>query len=416
MSLFKKKSDSVEHIEISAQHKTLRLVLICVLIVIAAVAFTTALMSYLNGEPGWRTIEASSGEVNCSEDFVFSYYFPKTGSSSAAANKEIVSLYTEAAERAFWLFNVDTTMDDMVNLYYINQHPNEALIVDPVLYDALALLEGSGSRHMYLAGIYTEYDNLFFSETDAEAANRDPVLVDEIADYVNQILAFANDPAQVRLELLGENRVRLNVSDEYQAFVQEHEIDGYIDLHWMKNAFIVDYFAEVLTDAGYTDGYIASYDGFTRNLHNADESYSFNIFDLVDNGIYLAARMEYSEPLSIVYLRSYPVSQSDFWHYYAYADGRIVNTYIDPVSGLSAGAVDSLVSYSRTASCAEVLMQMLPVYVTQTLDTAPLQTMAEEEIYSVWCQDQVIYCNDASLRLYDLLEEEGLKYTQVLVQ
>lgn len=406
----------MEHVELSPQHKTLRLVLICVLIVIAAAAFTSALVSYLNGDPGWRSIEVSTEEVNCSEDFIFNYYFPNTGSAATAANRELVSLYTEAAEKAYWLFNPDETTEDLVNLGYINRHPNEILTVDPVLYDALALLESSGSRHMYLAGVYTEYDNLFFSETDGEAAYRDPVLNEQAADYVNQLIAFANDPAHVRLELLGDHQLCLNVSPEYQAFAAENEVGGYLDIHWMKNGFIIDYFADVMTEAGYTDGYFGSYDGFTRNLHNANESYSFNIFDLVDNGVYLAGRMEYARPMSIVYLRSYPVSETDSWHYYAYADGRIVNTYIDPANGLSAGAVDSLVSYSETAGCAEILVQMLPVYVAQELDTTPLQSMAGDGIYSVWCQDQVIYHNDADLHLYDLLNEDGLHYTQELVK
>lgn len=416
MSFFKKKSDSVQHIELSEKHKKVRLVLICVLIVIAAAAFTTALMSYLNGDPGWRTIEVSTSEVNCADDFIFNYYFPDTGRAAAAATKQITSLYTEAAEKAYWLFSADETKDDLVNVCYINRHPNEVLTVDPVLYDAFALLEGSGSRHLYLAGIYTEYDNLFFSESDAQAAYRDPVLDEETEDYVNQILAFVNDPAQVSLELLGDDQLRLNVSAEYLAFAEEYEIDGFIDFHWMSNAFITDYFADVMTEAGYTDGYFASFDGFTRNLHNAEESYSLNIFDLVDNGIYLAGRMEYTRPMSIVYLRGYPISQSDSWHYYAYADGRIVTSYIDPTDGLSRTAADTLVSYSGTDSCARILVRLLPVYIAGELDTAPLQTMAEDEIYSIWCRDQVIYYNDASLQLYDLLDDDGLRYTKELVK
>ena len=106
----------------------------------------------------------------------------------------------------------------------------------------------------------------------------------ETAAYFEEFLTYANDPDAVDLELLGDNRVRLHVSEEYLAFAAENGIDSFIDFYWMKNAFIVDYLAESLADAGFTNGSISSYDGFVRNLDERDVSYSFNIYDRVITG------------------------------------------------------------------------------------------------------------------------------------
>ena len=417
MSLFRKNPDRPQTIELSEANQKPRLILICVLVVIAAVAFTAGVMSFVKGDPGWRTIEVTTGEVNCSEEFVFKYYFPSTRGAASAANKQIVSLYTEATQKAYWLFNADEVHSEIKNIAYLNRHPNETVTVDPVLYNALEMLEGSGGRHLYLAEVYSQYDNVFLSETDGEAATQDPARSEEIKDYVNQILAFSNDPSHVSLELLENYQVRLTVSDAYQTFAQENEFTNFIDFHWTKNAFIIDYFAQLMIDAGYTDGYIGSYDGFTRNLMNNKEPFSFNVFDRIENGIELVARMEYDEPMSIVFLRNYPMANLDRWHYYIYADGTGATAYIDTADGLSKTAAANLVSYAGgNTGCAEILMQMIPTYVSDTLDEMALQSMTEHQIFSIWCQDATVFYNDPDLQLLDLMNQDGLKYTQSLVQ
>ena len=417
MSLFRKNPDRPQTIELSEANQKPRLILICVLVVIAAVAFTAGVMSFVKGDPGWRTIEVTTGEVNCSEEFVFKYYFPSTRGAASAANKQIVSLYTEATQKAYWLFNADEVHSEIKNIAYLNRHPNETVTVDPVLYDALEMLEGSGGRYLYLAEIYSQYDNVFLSETDGEAATQDPARSEEIKDYVNQILAFSNDPSHVSLELLENYQVRLTVSDAYQTFAQENEFTNFIDFHWTKNAFIIDYFAQLMIDAGYTDGYIGSYDGFTRNLMTNKEPFSFNVFDRIENGIELVARMEYDEPMSIVFLRNYPMANLDRWHYYIYADGTGATAYIDTADGLSKTAATNLVSYAGgNTGCAEILMQMIPTYVSDTLDEMALQSMTEHQIFSIWCQDATVFYNDPDLQLLDLMNQDGLKYTQSLVQ
>lgn len=411
MSFSSRKPKPVQHIELSDNHRTLRIVLICILLVIAAVAFTLGLLSLLNGSSGWQIIQANSGKINCSGDFVFRYNLGQGGSAGSAVVKKITALYEEAAENAYWLFNSGETSDDMHNVRYLNDHINEVVTVDEVLYRAFAQVEDSGCRYLYLAPVYVEYDNLVLSETDNAAGGRDPAENPEMEAYFAQISEFINNPAAISVELLGENKVRLNVSDAYLAFAAENEIDTFIDFHWMKNAFIIDYFADVMTDSGYTAGYFASNDGFTRNLDTSGTEYCFNLFDREDSEINLAAKMVYNQAVSIVFFRNYPLNESDRWRYYGYADGRIVTPYIDPGDGFCKSAVNNLVSYSRVLGCAETVLKAAPVFIADTLRMDFLSALAAEDVYSVWCEGRCVCYNEETLVLSGLADGTGKPYT-----
>lgn len=414
MSRSRKEPKPVQHIELSENNKKLRMILICVLLAVAAVAIGIGVNSALNVEPGWVAVEADASEVNCGVDFIFQYDLTDAGGSATMVNKQLTALYTEAARKAYLLFYPDAASELVQGIAYVNAHPNEAVTVDPALYKAFTLVEQYGSRALFLAPVYAEYDGIFFSEADVFAAELDPARNADAAAYAARVTAFTGDPEMIRLELLGNNTVRLHVSEEYLAFARENEIGTLIDFHWMKNAFILDYFADLLTEQGYTSGYLVSYDGFTRNLDTRGVSYGFNILDRQGSTIFPAAAMRYPGPAAIVYLRNYPLTEQDRWHYYSYESGETVTSYIDGADGLSKSAVNNLVSYSHTQGCAEVLLQLEGLYIAEELDTAALNALAGEGVYSIWCDASVIWYNDSALVLDNLYQDETVQYTMAL--
>ena len=183
----------------------------------------------------------------------------------------------------------------------------------------------------------------------------------------------------------------------------------------MKNAFLVDYLAEVMLENGYTRGVISSYDGFYRNLDERDVSYSFHIFDRVGQEIYPAAVMEYNGPESLVYLRNYPISTQDQAHYYEMKSGEIRTAYIDGADGLQRTSRNDLVAYSSEKGCAEVLLTMIPVYVSASFDASALEQWKADGIYSIYCEDRVIHYNEEKLTLKQLYQKDDLVYTAALV-
>lgn len=398
----------VEKIQLSTSNIVLRAIAVGVLILIAVICFGRAISDFVNVQPGWEEITVESDAVNCSTDFIFNYDFTDYGGDASAAYKLLTSLYSDACEDAFLIFTKDVSQEGVHNLAYLNAHTNETVTVEEALYEALELIVQSGNRHIYLAPVYVEYNRIFSCDSAEEAAWYDPVQNEEIMAYIQELIAFCNDPEMVDLELLGENQVCLHVSDAYLAYAEENGLDAYLDFGWMTNAFIIDYLAETLIEGGYTCGYLSSYDGFTRNLDTRGESYSFNLFDDKGTTIYVPAVFSSTEPVSIVFLRDYPLDDKDSWHYFDFGGDHIVTSYIDPADGTSKCYYDNLVSYSAEAGCGEILMKMIPSFISDEFDPT-VSDAWQEEIYTIWFDGFTLGHNDpnAAISLTESGEEVG---------
>lgn len=404
----------VTRIELSEKNVKLRKIAAVLLFVIGMAGIMIALISMLNTQPGWQQIEVSSDRPNCSSEFTLMYDFTDYGGSATAANRQLNQLYTQATEDAYKLFSSDVEEEGLHNVRYVNSHINEAVTVDPVLYEAFTLIDAYRNRSIYLAPVYAEYDRVFLCENSAEAKRYDPAYNAELIPYITEAAGFANDPEMIRVELLGENQVCLRISEEYLAFAETYQIDTFLDFSWLKNAFIADYIADLLSANGFTCGYLSSYDGFTRNLDTRGNSFSVNIFDRQENLINMPARMNYSGPLSIVFLRDYSMTELDRWHYFTYENGETTTVYLDSADGMSRSAIDSLLSYSENTGCAEILLQMIPVYIAEEFDAGGLHGLTADGIYSIWCENSSLYHNDPAVMLELQEDSSGKTYSKKL--
>lgn len=391
-------------IELSEQNLKLRGILAVVFLIIGACLIGHGLLSALNTEPGWQEVEVSTSQLNCSGDFILMYDFSEA-SDATVQNKRLTNLYTEAAESAFRIFTSDVLEDGLGNVAYLNAHINEMVTVEAALYQALTQVVEYSDRHVFVAPALVEYKRVFFAASDVEAASYDPAKNEDTAEWLEMLAGYVCDPSAISLELLGDNRVRLHVSEDYLHFVQEWEIETLLDFGWMKNAFIADYIADFLAENGFCNGYLSSYDGFTRNLDPREQTYYFNIFDRQGTDIYVPARMCYTAPTSIVFLRNYPMTEEDRWSYYAYASGETVTAFLDPADCVSKSAVDNLVFYSADLGCAEILLQTAPIFISDDFRAESLRKLAEKGLYAIWCEGNHLMYNDASLTLE--LAEDG---------
>lgn len=391
----------VKRIDVEGKFSKARIVLLVLSVTVALVAFGIGISAFFGRNTGWQEIEAMPEGVSCAGDFTLSYYFGDSGASAAAENKAISALYSDAVEEGYRLFYPDG------ELARINAAPNTAVTVDPAVYAALQKAEKAGNRCLYLAPVYVEYDRVFQAENEVVAAGYDPSQSAEVAAYVEQIAEYANDPAMASLEFLDGNRVMLKLAPDYLSFAQENEITEFLDFGWMKNAFIIDYMADILVENGYTRGFLASFDGFTRNLDASGQNYNFNLFDRLDDKITRPAVMTYTGPMSIVYLRNYPLSDRDKWQYYSFANGHVTTAFIDPADGMSKSATDNLVVYSASAGCADVLLAAAPVFLADELQTDALQRMQSMGIGSVWFEGNRLLTTDANLILHPTEDAEG---------
>lgn len=362
-------------IELPEGRLGLRLALVIVLIALAVGSFALGIGSIFSTEPGLAEISALSGEMNAGSDFTFYYYLGYGGEDATDERRALRSLYTEAATQALALFSAEIESGEG-GLYYLSRHPNEEVRVDAALYSALETLEASGTRYHYLAPLYEQYRALSSSGSDAEAAQYDPRLDAAQGEFFAQTAAYASDEAAVGLELLGEGRVRLRVSEDYLAFARENGIGAFLSLGWMENAFVADYLAGVLAGAGYTRGALISEDGFMRCLDaETGTEYTFDFTHREGNTVTSLAQLHFSGNVSLACLRDYPAAGSGAEGYYQYADGALRSPYLDAADGLDRCCAPELCAYSFDTGCAALALALAPVFIADTLDMGALETL-----------------------------------------
>ena len=122
---------------------------------------------------GWQAGADQHQSAQLRRGFVL-YDFSDAGAAATAVNKELTTLYSQAAEDAYRIFSADLREEGLKNVRYLNDHVNEAVTVEPALYKALSLLVKYVSLYAYLAPAYAEYDRVFLAESDAEAARYHP--------------------------------------------------------------------------------------------------------------------------------------------------------------------------------------------------------------------------------------------------
>ncbi len=172
----------VEKVELSEKHVKLRFALVILLLLVGVTGIAFGVSSLFGAEAGWQRIETSASGLNCGDEFVFFYHLGAGEASPAVEKRGVTSVYSQAASEAYQLFTNDVEFEDVHNVFYINRHPNETIGVDEALYQAFSLLESYEDRRLYLAPVYSRYNNLFDCASDSLAADFDPYLNPEVAE------------------------------------------------------------------------------------------------------------------------------------------------------------------------------------------------------------------------------------------
>ncbi|MBE5890377.1 MAG: hypothetical protein E7282_05330 [Lachnospiraceae bacterium] len=384
----------IEKVNISEKYFWPRVIAAGVLLVIGGITLGYSCSKFFGADSGWQEISTdSSEEINYGSEFTLYYNIGASGVRAGVESRELTALYTQAQIDAYAYFNSDQESGEYANIYDINQSPNTVLTVSDALYQAFETMEAYDARWMYLGPIYASYSNLFSSEDDVIAEDYDPYQNTELETYYAQIAAYAADESQISIELLGDNQVRLNVSDEYMSFITANGIDQLIEFDYMRNAFVSDYVAGVLADAGYTNGCLTSYDGYINYLDDGEYSYSYTIYDRDGTSIQNIAEGSIAGMKSAVVFKDFAVADLENYRYYIYSDGTARTSYISIEDGKDYAATPYLYAASDCKSCAEVLLQMLPVYVQNEFDADAAFALESEGIYALYTKDQKAQTN-----------------------
>lgn len=376
----------VQNIEVSGKHLKLRVVLMIALFVLGLAGIGYGVKLALTRESGWTRIQAdASVPVQAGADIDFEYCL---GEDATAEVKAVTALYTETLQRAYRVYHPTERFEGVQNLCALSEAPNEELRVEPELYRALQAV--GESRAIFLAPVYAQYDAVFRSLSDAEAALYDPLASAEAADYVAELMRYISDPEAISLSLLGEERVRLNVSEDYLRCAEEYGISAFLDLYWMKNAFVLDELAAALAEKGYTRGYLVSAEGFCRYLDASGAEYTAELADRRGRDVYLPAKLRIQGGLSLACLHGYGAGGTgDF--FYQTQTGAVRTPYIDPADGVSKCAIADLTLLSDSCGCAELALAAQPLLAADRWQPEKLSALSQQGIGAVWCEAQTVF-------------------------
>lgn len=394
----------VQKIELSEKNRKLRIIACVLFLVIGISSLIYAFMNFLAPEKGWNRITSN---VAGGSEIVFQYNFGSGGPTSAAEKRTVCSLYDDALAKTYRLFNENESFEGVINICEINRSPNTTLEIDSLLYEVFSTF--SGTRLLYLQPIYSRYSNVFYCGDDSELSDFDPQLNPDIKSEFERTASYALDEGSVELQLLGENKVRLYVSEEYLKYAADEGLTDLIGLSYLKNAFVVDHIAEVMKSKGFTKCTISSFDGYTRNPDS--EKYSFNIFDRSENTVFQAALMNYSGPMSIVFMRNYPLNSLDDIRFYELKNGEIRTPYID-FYGIPKSSVNNLVCFSSGSSCADIAVKASEIFIADVFDKTKTEKLAAEGIYSVYCENFKIVCNSDDVTFSQFYSADDAEYRE----
>ena len=377
----------VKNIDVQTPNVKKRLIVIAVLFVIGVIALGIGLYQSRKWEDGWKIVE-SDNVLGCASEISFHYYLAGDGARERAS--EIATIYTQLCGRADYVYAVTAEEAEAkgaaseagegeANLANLNANPNTVLEAAPELYRTLEKLEELGTRIHLLGPVYESYDGIFSCTEDRETVDCDPWQNPDLKEEYAQVAAFAANPDDIRIELLGGGRICLHVSERYLAFAKEHGTRNFVDLYYLRNAAILDDMADALREKGWTQGYFQSANGYGVNLLSEGE-FSVNVANGKDG---IVAQLAAVPPMAFAALRNYALTELDKQSCYTFTDGSTRAKYVDQRDGLPKAAKSDLLLLSKEEGCLALAVMAATPYALEEFgeDDFPAKGLS-----AIWCE------------------------------
>lgn len=373
----------------------------------AILSLTYGIASLFKGNEGYQLITTGTDNNSYMDDeLVLNYYIGKNPNTDNEL-KAVTNLYSDLVLYSYRLLDSEVLYDDLHNIAYINNHLNEEIVVDPILYDSLKKMsEYDLLSILYLGPLYYETNGIIYNNASLEVFS--PLYNDEVNNYYKNIINYIKTNS-ISLEILDNNIIKLAISNDYLEYINKNNIKSIISLGWLKNSVMVDYISNNLLSKGFSYGILSSIDGYTRILDNTEE-YTYSIIDY-DKRAYTCANIIFNNSYSIVNLRNYPYLIEDKYRILYIDKEEIYSYYIDR-DGNYLNNNRSIIDYSLGYSCLEIALHMYDLFFNE-INNDFIDCLYEKEIFTIYCNDKNIYYNDKNCNIIDLEIVDGISYDKV---
>jgi len=349
-------------IPVSGKRMLPRVIAFVVLLGVGITFMVLGILGFFSAESGLVaiTVNEESG-YRAGTEINFYYYLSGSSREVNVKSSEISNVYSKAMKDAYRLTEDEFTFDGCDSLGRVNAHPNETLTIDSRLYDILADATTRMGRDFYNAPLYRDWQK-FMRFSMENLANFDPSVNPPEQAYIDSMVSLLSDESAVKLVLLGQNQVQLQVSSEALAWKNEYEYQGpWVTLGLMRNAYRIEYVKKELLAKGFADGMLLSEDGILASLGGL-KNIKTNVYGfsyLQDSYAGVVGTLQLNE-LQTVSLVSHVGlgKQNDGWAYTLFPSDaeniRLRSLHIDPKTGEGYQDVTALMLASSTYSVPEV--------------------------------------------------------------
>ena len=322
----------------------IRSILFVLVIILFGVALTFLILN-TRTKSGMKKIDATTTQISRAPSSYSLYYVLEDVEGMKASDMEnrVIAAYSEAIDTMLPLLDTSEEYEGINNLYYINNHINEDIVLDPMLYNVLKEVYDIDPRYLYLGNLYEFYNNLRYTPEPLEIQTYDPFVSLEMKALVDEFVNYNG----ISLKFKSNNTIRLSITDDY-VLLQESDHPRYIDLGPLTDAYILDYVKELMVKNYLFNGYIYCSDGYIVDFGNK-KKIDYSIPLLVDKkGSYIqkgSIKMASSHSYVIQYgfvddtLRQYEIKSND--------ESRIRTSYVNPLDGDTTVKDKSYITYGN---------------------------------------------------------------------
>ncbi|MBQ1756592.1 MAG: hypothetical protein IIZ96_07575, partial [Oscillospiraceae bacterium] len=188
-----------------------------ILLLAATLILLTVVKNAVEVEPGWYSVDSAEREDFPLYDsgIHFTYYFDGDSTAIRTEQKKLAAAYSEKLLEIRKLLDPKQTFGDLVNLAWLNAHPNQTATLDETLFDILRDAAAANETGPYAGALWSEWQTMIVS---ADAAAYDPLVDPDASARIRELADAANAPGAAMLELDETNHTAcLRLSEDYLA-------------------------------------------------------------------------------------------------------------------------------------------------------------------------------------------------------
>ena len=269
----------VKKIEININKKNLiiRSIIAFAALFLAVILLTNSCSKYLNRSEylsiDYPEIADLNGDKHTlfNEEISINYYYnlEKEQDTKSNINKKIKEVLNDNLVHTYQLLDANNKYaengNEMHNLCYINEHPNEWISVNGELYNLLLTAntlsnDTEGVYSPFSGVLYQNWNELFLTESVSKyTPSNDPAFSEIMSDTIDRIVKAINDPTTNFEFNENNNQVKFNVSESNKRYVK-------LNLGLLSHAYMIDKLEPLLIEKGLNSGMITSTTGIAVSL------------------------------------------------------------------------------------------------------------------------------------------------------